>query len=105
MVYVWTAAPRKFGQLWYREYPDDQRSAPLQWPLAKRYGALAQRSGGAWELWWFGPDDLEGPSVSGTSWAAVRRRFGSRMSRGPRPPRRSSSSRSAYPIDRTRRNA
>jgi hypothetical protein len=35
----------------------------------------------------------------------LRRRFGSRMSRGPRPPRRSSSSRSAFQSDRTRRNA
>ncbi len=57
--------PARMGQLWYRNWnrPADQRFAPLQWPVAKRYGALAQRSDGAWELWWFGPDDLEGPSV------------------------------------------
>src|SRR5438270_8885024 len=41
-VFVSTEDPRKFGQLWYRKYPDDERSAPLQWPVAKRYGALAQ---------------------------------------------------------------
>ena len=57
--------PARMGQLWYRNWnrPADQRFAPLQWPVAKRYGALAQRSDGAWKLWWFGPDDLEGPSV------------------------------------------
>ena len=56
--------PARFGEEWYTNRPADQRFAPVQWPLAKRYGALAQRADGAWELWWFGPDDLEGPSVS-----------------------------------------
>ena len=56
--------PARFGEAWYSNRPADQRFAPVQWPLAKRYGALAQRADGAWELWWFGPDDLEGPSLS-----------------------------------------
>jgi hypothetical protein len=55
--------PARLGQEWYWGRPADQRFAPVQWPLAKRYGALAQRSDGAWELWWFEPDDLEGPSI------------------------------------------
>ena len=55
--------PARFGEGWYHRTAD-QRVADVRWPLAKRYGALAQRSDGAWEVWWFGPDDLEGPSVS-----------------------------------------
>jgi hypothetical protein len=47
------------GQEWYGNYPDDQRFAALQWQNARRYGALAQRSNGTWELWWLGLDDLE----------------------------------------------
>jgi hypothetical protein len=52
------------GQEWYRNYPEDQRFAPVQWQNARRYGALAQRSNGTWALWWLGPADLEGPSIS-----------------------------------------
>jgi hypothetical protein len=63
-VVVDAESPRIGGQEWYRNYPADQRFAPVQWPKARRYGALAQRSDGTWELWWLGPADLEGPSVS-----------------------------------------
>jgi hypothetical protein len=62
-VFAFTTPPRIGGQQWYSNRPADQRFAPVQWPLAERYGAVAQRSDGAWELWWLGPDDLEGPSV------------------------------------------
>ena len=52
------------GQEWYSNYPEDQRVAPVQWQNARRYGALAQRSNGTWELLWLRPADLEGPSIS-----------------------------------------
>ena len=35
--------PARFGEEWYTNRPADQRFAPVQWPLAKRYGALAKR--------------------------------------------------------------
>jgi hypothetical protein len=63
-VVVDAADPRHFGAGWYWNRPEDERFAPLQWPSAHRYGALAQRSDGAWELWWLGPADLDGPSIS-----------------------------------------
>jgi hypothetical protein len=62
-LFAWTEPPRIAGQQWYSNRPADERFAPVQWPLANRYGAVAQRADGTWKLWWFGPDDLEGPSV------------------------------------------
>jgi hypothetical protein len=62
MVTVWTDDPRKCGQSWYWNYPDEQRFAPVRWPDAERFGALAQRRDGTWALWWLSPDDLVGPS-------------------------------------------
>jgi hypothetical protein len=75
-VVAFTAPPRIGDQQWHSNGPADQRFAPVQWPLARRYGAVAQRSDGTWELWWFGPDDLEGPSawryIAGGGTAEVR---------------------------------
>jgi hypothetical protein len=64
MLIVSEADPRRFGQQLSWNRPQNERFATIQWPSARRYGALAQRSDGRWELWWFGPDDLDGPSLT-----------------------------------------
>ncbi|WP_165226107.1 hypothetical protein [Aquisphaera insulae] len=72
---AWTESSQ-LGQNWYRNPPSGQRFGHVQWPLAGRYGAVAQRSDGTWELWWLGPDDLRGPSamryIAGGGTAEVR---------------------------------
>jgi hypothetical protein len=71
MVMVYESDPRLAGQNWFgitpdnqRITPDDQRFGTVKWPEARRYGAIAQRADGKWEVWWFGKGDLEGPSLS-----------------------------------------
>ena len=53
--------PREGGQMWYWNYPDDQRFAPLQWPDAER-DSPRPCPDGTWALWWFGSGDFIGPS-------------------------------------------
>jgi hypothetical protein len=62
-VAAFTEDPRRGGQGWYSNSPEGERFGEKQWPNAHRYGALAQRPDGTWELWWLGPADLDGPSV------------------------------------------
>jgi hypothetical protein len=56
--------PPRFEEEPFGDDPMYQYFDAVQWPNAHRYGALAHRSDGTWELWWLGPDERDGPSIS-----------------------------------------
>jgi hypothetical protein len=62
-VIPFTSPPGSPGDEWYTNTPPDRRRGSIQWPLASRYGVLAQRRDGSWMLWWLAAGDLKGPSL------------------------------------------
>jgi hypothetical protein len=62
-VIPFTSDPGSREDDWNWNTPPDVRQGTIQWPLASRYGVLAQRRDGSWMLWWLGAGDLKGPSL------------------------------------------
>ncbi len=62
-VIPFTSDPGSREDEWNWNTPPDRRQGSIQWPLASRYGVLAQRADGSWMLWWLGAGDRKGPSL------------------------------------------
>jgi hypothetical protein len=62
-VFPFTSDPGSREDEWNWNTPPDVRQGSIQWPLASRYGVLAQRRDGSWMLWWLGAGDRKGPSL------------------------------------------